>query len=53
VRPLALDGPATRGVMASASASVGERGGDELLADLVLAAAGGHATAGTPVTLPT
>ena len=43
VRPLALDGPRL-GVMASASASVGERGGDELLADLVMAAAAGATT---------
>ncbi len=40
VRPLALD-PSRLAAMATASASVGERGGDELLADLVLAAAGG------------
>jgi UDP-N-acetylglucosamine--N-acetylmuramyl-(pentapeptide) pyrophosphoryl-undecaprenol N-acetylglucosamine transferase len=39
VRPLATD--ATRlAAMSAASASVGERGGDELLADLVVAAAG-------------
>ncbi|HSF98006.1 MAG TPA: undecaprenyldiphospho-muramoylpentapeptide beta-N-acetylglucosaminyltransferase [Ornithinibacter sp.] len=40
VGPLALD-PARLTAMATASASVGERGGDELLADLVLAAADG------------
>ena len=40
VRPLALD-PSRLAAMAAASASVGERGGDELLADLVVAAAGG------------
>ncbi|GAA4406472.1 undecaprenyldiphospho-muramoylpentapeptide beta-N-acetylglucosaminyltransferase [Fodinibacter luteus] len=40
VRPLALD-PARLATMATASASVGERGGDELLADLVVAAAAG------------
>lgn len=44
VRPLALDDQRL-GVMASGSASVGERGGDELLADLVVAAAAGASTA--------
>ena len=38
VRPLALD-EARLATMAAAAASVGERGGDELLADLVVAAA--------------
>ncbi|HYN68501.1 MAG TPA: undecaprenyldiphospho-muramoylpentapeptide beta-N-acetylglucosaminyltransferase [Ornithinibacter sp.] len=41
VRPLVLD-DARLSTMAAASASVGERGGDELLADLVDAAAGGR-----------
>ncbi len=41
VRPLVLD-EARLASMAAAAASVGERGGDELLADLVVAAAGGH-----------
>ena len=40
VRPLALD-EARLAAMATAAASVGERGGDELLADLVTAAARG------------
>lgn len=40
VRPLVLDA-ARLAVMAAASASVGERDGDELLADLVVAAAAG------------
>ena len=40
VRPLALD-EARLAAMATAAASVGERGGDELLADLVAAAAEG------------
>ncbi len=40
VRPLALD-PGRLATMAAAAASVGERGGDELLADLVVAAARG------------
>ena len=39
VRPLALDA-ARLAAMGAAAASVGERGGDELLADLVVAAAG-------------
>lgn len=41
VRPLALD-EARLSTMAAAAASVGERDGDELLADLVVAAAGGR-----------
>ena len=41
VRPLALD-DARLATMAAAAASVGERGGDELLADLVVAAARGR-----------
>ena len=40
VRPLALD-PTRLAAMGAAAASVGERGGDELLADLVVAAAKG------------
>ncbi len=40
VRPLALD-ESRLATMAAAAASVGERGGDELLADLVAAAASG------------
>jgi UDP-N-acetylglucosamine--N-acetylmuramyl-(pentapeptide) pyrophosphoryl-undecaprenol N-acetylglucosamine transferase len=40
VRPLALDS-GRLATMAAAAASVGERGGDELLADLVVAAARG------------
>jgi UDP-N-acetylglucosamine--N-acetylmuramyl-(pentapeptide) pyrophosphoryl-undecaprenol N-acetylglucosamine transferase len=40
VRPLALD-ESRLAAMAAAAASVGERGGDELLADLVVAAARG------------
>ena len=45
VRPLALDADRLA-TMAAAAASVGERGGDELLADLVVAAARG----GRPMT---
>ena len=41
VRPLVLD-EVRLASMAAAAASVGERGGDELLADLVVAAAGGE-----------
>jgi UDP-N-acetylglucosamine--N-acetylmuramyl-(pentapeptide) pyrophosphoryl-undecaprenol N-acetylglucosamine transferase len=44
VRPMALD-RSRLAAMATASASVGERGGDELLADLVVAAAAGTASA--------
>jgi len=40
VRPLVLDAPRLA-AMAAAAASVGERGGDELLADLVVTAAAG------------
>ncbi len=41
LRPLALDA-ARLSTMAAAAAAVGERDGDELLADLVVAAAAGR-----------